>query len=184
MCKLGRDGGNAECPHGFQLEPGLLLSPLPALAIRPNTKLLAAASPSKSQWYHGDTKAPIQQGEPHDSSLSTRFGCPAFSSLLCHQCQGLRASAPAAAESSSEAAGSRDARKETPPCAPPPAGTVALQELKLQVWEGRAELGFVSGIPVSGPGPPQQSSYSFPSHLGLQGQCCSQGAAQQMGLKK
>lgn len=61
---------------------------------------------------------------------------------------------------------------------------MALQELQLQVWEARAELGFVSGISISGPGPPQQSSYSSPSSLGLHGQCCSPRAAQQMGLKK
>lgn len=36
-----------------------------------------------------------------------------------------------------------------------------LLELKLQVWKDRAELGSVSGISISGPGPTQQNIYSF-----------------------
>lgn len=41
-------------------------------------------------------------------------------------------------------------------------------------WEGRAELGFLSGICISGPSPAQHVSVLCPNSLRLQGQCCPQ----------
>lgn len=148
MLRLGTTVPRTEQPQERRAQclPSIVSLPIPAGMPTPSSPSLSAGPNSPT------SRATVKISAP-----------PNFSHPLDRQQICLQQQSP----------GMPERPQKMPPCLSSPlaegdsgpAGVLGkettLQELKLQVWKDRAELGFVSDISISGPSPTQQNIYSF-----------------------